>query len=141
MNDIAQILSQQHANLAALKKIISAEKDALVSQDADELIKLAEQKQNYLSQVETNDKTLASHPNKALLSSEPTLVEKVIQAKNLLNECKQLNSQNAKLIELSMASLNRFTQALHASRSASSLTYTDKGKTSSIATLGNSFKA
>ncbi|HAY96065.1 MAG TPA: flagellar protein FlgN, partial [Shewanella sp.] len=52
-----------------------------------------------------------------------------------------LNEQNASLIEMNLASLNRFAQALQASRNASSLTYNDKGKTSTISSLGNDLKA
>ena len=55
--------------------------------------------------------------------------------------CQQLNNENASLIELNIASLNRFAQALQVSRNASSLTYDDKGKTSTISSLGNDLKA
>jgi len=61
--------------------------------------------------------------------------------KEALAECKDLNAQNASLIEMNLASLNRFAQALQASRNATTLTYNDKGKTSTISSLGNDLKA
>ena len=76
-----------------------------------------------------------------MLTTEPELVEKVSAAKAILADCKNINQQNASLIELNLATLNRFSQALQASRNSSSLTYNDKGKTSTISTLGNDFKA
>ncbi|WP_394128821.1 flagella synthesis protein FlgN [Shewanella maritima] len=141
MTELQQMLSSQHATLASLRQIISAEKQALIDQDADKLLDIAAQKQTHLSQLETQDKALAQHPEHTLLASEASLVEQVQKAKKLLQECKELNQQNANLIELSMASINRFTQALQASRNSSSMTYDDKGKTSTISTLGSDFKA
>ncbi|QBF81771.1 flagellar protein FlgN [Shewanella maritima] len=141
MTEIANLLSLQHATLTSLRTIISAEKEALIAQDADQLLKLAQQKQQCLTSLQEQDKTLATHPDKQMLVDEQVLAQRVTDAKALLDECKQLNSENAQLIELSMASLNRFSQALHASRNSSSMTYTDKGKTSTISTLGSNFKA
>ncbi|QIR13962.1 flagella synthesis protein FlgN [Shewanella aestuarii] len=141
MTDIATLLSHQQGILTSLKTIISAEKQALLDQDADALLKLAQDKQQYLINLKQNDDTLAKHPDKALLTSEPTLIEKVADSKLILAECKSLNQQNANLIELNIASMNRLSQALQVSRNASSLTYNDKGKTSTISTLGNDFKA
>lgn len=63
------------------------------------------------------------------------------EVKLALVECKELNEQNASLIDMNLASLNRFAQALQASRNATSLTYNDKGKTSTISSLGNDLKA
>jgi flagella synthesis protein FlgN len=141
MTDIATLLSHQQGILTSLKTIITAEKQALLDQDADALLKLAQDKQQYLINLKQNDDTLANHPEKALLSSESEFKEKVASSKTILAECKALNQQNASLIELNIASMNRLSQALQVSRNSSSLTYNDKGKTSTISTLGNDFKA
>ncbi|MCL1141715.1 flagella synthesis protein FlgN [Shewanella gaetbuli] len=141
MTEIATLLTQQHAVLSSLKTLISAEKQALQQQDADQLLKLSQQKQQYLDTLKSHDDALANHPDSHLLSSDSQLSEKVEQAKAILEECKSLNQQNASLIELNIASMNRFAQALQATRNVSSMTYNDKGKTSTISTLGNDFKA
>ncbi|MDO6618578.1 flagella synthesis protein FlgN [Pseudomonadota bacterium] len=141
MTELLQLLSFQHDTLSSLKLLVSEEKLALTERDADKLLSLAKDKVDCLNNLKLNDEKLASHPEKALLNAEPELIVKVEEAKAILDECKAINSQNASLIELNIASLNRFSQALQMSRNASSLTYNDKGRTSTISSLGQNLKA
>lgn len=141
MTEIAKLVDQQHAHLAVLKQIILKEKGALVDQNADLLLSLAEQKSTCLQELKANDDLLANHSDKALLTSQVELSHKMAVVKEALAECKDLNAQNASLIEMNLASLNRFAQALQASRNATTLTYNDKGRTSTLSSLGNDLKA
>ena len=141
MNSIADIIVNQHNLLINLKEVIEAEKAALIEQDADRLLDLASNKAKLLNEIKLNDESLSVHPDNAALKTNADIAKQVENATNLLEECKTLNALNGKLIEHSMASLNRFSQALQASRNASSLTYDQKGKTSTISTLGNNLKA
>ena len=141
MTEIAKLVDLQHAHLAVLKQIILKEKGALVDQNADLLLSLANEKSQCLKELKTNDDILAKHSDKSRLTQQVELVHKMAEIKDALTECKELNEQNASLIEMNLASLNRFAQALQASRNASSLTYNDKGKTSTISSLGNDLKA
>lgn len=141
MTEIAKLVDQQHAHLAVLKQIILKEKGALVDQNADLLLLLAEQKSKCLQELKANDDLLANHSDKSLLTEQIELSHKLAAAKEALAECKELNAQNASLIEMNLASLNRFAQALQASRNATTLTYNDKGKTSTFSSLGNDLKA
>ncbi|WP_153913934.1 flagella synthesis protein FlgN [Shewanella sp. TC10] len=141
MNELLQLLSFQHGTLSSLKKLVSAEKQALTDQDADTLLALAREKVTCLNELQQNDQKLANHPDKALLNSNAELAEKVEEAKVILEQCKDINNQNASLIELNIASLNRFSQAMQMSRNATSLTYNDKGRTSTISSLGSNLKA
>ncbi|MCL1066575.1 flagellar protein FlgN [Shewanella olleyana] len=141
MNELLQLLSFQHGTLSSLKKLVSAEKQALTDQDADTLLALAREKVTCLNELQQNDQKLANHPDKALLNSNAELAQKVEEAKAILEQCKDINNQNASLIELNIASLNRFSQAMQMSRNATSLTYNDKGRTSTISSLGSNLKA
>ncbi|MGS0673906.1 flagella synthesis protein FlgN [Shewanella sp. 0m-4] len=141
MTNLSQLLSSQHQVLTELNAVISQEKQALHAQQADVLLSLASTKANLLASLKQNDEMIAVQPDLALLKTDPTLSTQVTDTKVLLAECQQLNAENESLIELSLASLNRFSQALQVSRNASSLTYDGKGKTSSISTLGNNLKA
>ncbi|MCC4832678.1 flagellar protein FlgN [Shewanella sp. 10N.7] len=141
MNELLQLLSFQHGTLSSLKKLVSAEKQALTDQDADTLLALAREKVTCLNNLQQNDQKLANHPEKELLSTDTVLIQKVEEAKVILEECKDINNQNASLIELNIASLNRFSQAMQMSRNATSLTYNDKGRTSTISSLGSNLKA
>ena len=141
MTEIAKLVDQQHAHLAVLKQIILKEKGALVDQNADLLLSLAEQKSTCLQELKANDDLLANHSDKSLLTSQVELSHKMAAVKEALAECKDLNAQNASLIEMNLASLNRFAQALQASRNETTLTYNDKGRTSTLSSLGNDLKA
>ncbi|WP_350431345.1 flagellar protein FlgN [Shewanella sp. H8] len=140
-DELRELLDSQNKTLVQLRQLISEEKSALSKQDADKLLALSKDKTQCLFNMKTTDEKLANHPQHTLLSTDPELIAKVAQARTILAECKDINSQNASLIELNIASLNRFAQALQASRNASSLTYNGKGKTSTISTLGNDFSA
>lgn len=141
MSQINDIIEQQLDILSRLKVIITEEKSALSDQDADLLLTLAGNKAKLLDSLNRNDEVLSNHNDKSLLTMDAELSVKVQQAKSLLAECQQLNSENTSLIELNIASMNRLSQALQASRNASSMTYNGKGKTSTISTLGNDIKA
>ncbi len=141
MTNLSHLLSSQHTVLTELKAVISQEKQALQSQDADSLLALASTKATLLDSLKHNDEMIAAQPDKSILETDATLSQQVSQAKELLAECQQLNAENESLIELSLASLNRFSQALQVSRNSTSLTYDGKGRTSSISSLGNNLKA
>ena len=141
MNKINDIVELQFELLNKLKVIITDEKAALTNQDADFLLSLASAKAGLLGELKSKDEALSLHVDKALLINDVHLSARVASAKMLLDECKQLNSENSSLIELNIASMNRFSQALQVSRNASSLTYNDQGKTSTISTLGNDIQA
>lgn len=141
MNKIAEIIDQQLNLLTELQQVITTEKQALIAQDADNLLRIAQQKASLLDQLKTNDLLIAEHPDKPQLTQAPQLITQMSEAKKKLASCQQLNAENSSLIELSIASVNRFSQALQKSRNASSLTYDNKGKTSTISTLGSNIKA
>ncbi|AQS38927.1 flagellar biosynthesis/type III secretory pathway chaperone [Shewanella psychrophila] len=141
MSQINDIIELQFELLNKLKVIIKDEKAALINQDADLLLSLANAKAGLLDELKSKDEALSLHADKALLTSDVHLSARVTSVKTLLDECKQLNSENSSLIELHIASMNRFSQALQVSRNSASLTYNDKGKTSSTSTLGNDIQA
>ncbi|KVW99934.1 flagellar protein FlgN [Shewanella frigidimarina] len=141
LKELRLLLDSQNQTLVQLKSLIVEEKASLSKQDADKLLALSKDKTQCLFNMKTTDEKLANHPHHNLLTTNVDLAQQVAQARAILAECKDINSQNASLIELNIASLNRFAQALQASRNASSLTYNDKGKTSTISTLGNDFSA
>ncbi|WOT06224.1 flagella synthesis protein FlgN [Shewanella youngdeokensis] len=141
MTNLSHTLSSQHAVLNELKAVINQEKQALQAQDADTLLSLTSTKASLLDNLKRNDEVIASHPELKTLETDPELSQQVSKAKALLAQCQQLNAENESLIELSLASLNRFSQALQVSRNSASLTYDGKGRTSSISSLGNNIKA
>lgn len=96
MTEIAKLVDQQHAHLAVLKQIILKEKGALVDQNADLLLSLADQKSKCLQALKANDDFLANHSDKSLLTEQAELSAKMAVVKEALIECKDLNAQNAR---------------------------------------------
>ncbi|MGL4475663.1 MAG: flagella synthesis protein FlgN [Shewanella sp.] len=137
---LTTLLDTQQACLKQLELVITQETAALTAKQADALLTLAAEKNSLLDNLFQTDQALASHPQHILLTSDTELAAQVAQCRQLLVICQDLNQRNASLIELNIASLNRLAQALQASRNANSLTYDGKGKTSTIATLGNNLE-
>ena len=141
MDQIAQLLERQLNLLSHLSDVIKNESTALSEQDTDALLVLAQKKSECLTQLQTHDAQLSlPETAKAIKQSEP-LMTLANQAKAKMKECQHANQRNSTLIEHNLASINRLSHALQASRNASSLTYDDKGQTSTISTLGNNIEA
>ncbi|QYK03984.1 flagellar protein FlgN [Shewanella zhangzhouensis] len=140
VNELNQLLDAQQSLLEQLLAAMAAERAALIAQNASELMTIAEHKSSALLRLKQNDDVMAAHPGHSLLTNDNALAAKVASVQHTLARCKQENEANAQLIEHSQASINRLAQALQVSRNASSLTYTDKGKTSTISTLGSSIE-
>ncbi|WP_299004129.1 flagellar export chaperone FlgN [uncultured Shewanella sp.] len=140
MEALDSLLELQHDRLLQLQAILAKEKQAVLHKEADILLRLCGEKATLLDQIKTHDQNMAHHPKKNLLQSQPDLIHKLQLSKQLLAQCQQLNTENAHLVAFNQASLNRLSQALQVSRNASSLTYNDKGKTSTLSSLGNNIK-
>ncbi|WP_298768814.1 flagellar export chaperone FlgN [uncultured Shewanella sp.] len=140
MEVLDSLLDLQQDRLLQLQAILVQEKIAILDKEASILLRLCNEKATLLAQIETDDHNIAHHPKKHLLPEQPNFSHKLKHAKALLALCQQLNTENAHLVAFNQASLNRLSQALQVSRNASSLTYNDKGKTSTLSSLGNNIK-
>ncbi|WP_133407584.1 flagella synthesis protein FlgN [Parashewanella tropica] len=141
MVQIAAILEQQLGLLTHLKQLIIDESEALSSQGGDRLLEIAKQKNECLNQLQQNNDTLGQPDTVEIIKSSEELLQKSEQGKQLLSECKSLNQHNSELIEKNIASFNRLSQALQASKNSSSLTYDDKGHTSTMSSMNKSIEA
>ncbi|MBM7073063.1 flagellar protein FlgN [Shewanella sp. 202IG2-18] len=141
MEQQAQLLEHQLNLLNHLSEIIKNESAALSEQDTDALLTLAEKKSECLTLLQSNDAQLSLPENAQLIKQSEELFSQAQKAKALLVDCKKNNQKNATLIEHNLASINRLSHALQASRNAFSMTYDDKGQTSTISTLGNNVEA
>ncbi|MGB0893967.1 MAG: flagellar export chaperone FlgN [Parashewanella sp.] len=141
MLDIDQTLEHQLSLLAHLTNVINDEKVALTAQNAEQLLSLAQSKSECLTLLKQNDELLSAPENAAQISASAELTKKAQDAKQRLIVCQELNQENAHLIEHNIASLNRLSHALQTSRNSYSMTYDDKGRTSTISTLGQNLEA
>ncbi|WP_299495055.1 flagella synthesis protein FlgN [uncultured Shewanella sp.] len=140
MEDLHSQLHLQQDMLVQLQTLLTQEKEAVIHKKADLLLSLCNEKAALLAKIKHHDKMMARHPNIALLLNEPSLEKQLQHTQALLTQCQQLNSENASIVAFNQASLNRFSQALQVSRNAASLTYNEKGKTSTASSLGNNIK-
>ncbi|GLP94999.1 flagellar export chaperone FlgN [Paraferrimonas sedimenticola] len=141
MADLSQLLVQQKQTLAQLASIATEQKTALEAQNAERLLELNANQQQALVELAQTDEQIKVHPQQATLTQDTGLAEQVAEIKQQLASVQQQSQANKTLIDLNLASLQRFQQALMASRNANSLTYDDKGQTNTQSTLGNSVTA
>lgn len=134
-------LDEQYQNVCTLKNIIKDENHALIHSHSDLLLTLSEKKINILNEINRLNNIMNNNDINTLARTHTELTKKINQIKILMQECHDLNNANATLIEFNLARLNRFAQALQQCRNAHSLTYDEKGNTSTISTLGNNIKA
>lgn len=137
---LAGLLDQQIAALEALIKLQQSEKELLVKRNAPALDELTREKEQTLDQIQQLDDTLAAHPQHHLVSVHPELREKRKQIIQLLEQCQSNNDVNGQLVRVTLGRIQQLKQTLQAAQTGTTLTYTNKGKTSS-GPSGSSIKA
>lgn len=137
---LAGILDQQIAELETLIELQQREKELLIKRDAPALDELTRDKERVLDTIQQLDETLASHSQHHLISSHPALREKRKHIIELMERCQSNNDVNGQLVRVTLGRIQQLKQTLQAAHTGTTVTYTNKGKTSS-GPSGSSIKA
>lgn len=137
---LADLLDQQATQLEALIALQATEKELLIKRDAPALDLLTARKEQLLDTIQTTDQALASHPQREIISTHPTLRDKRQQVVNLMETCQSNNDVNGQLVRMTLGRIQQLKQTLQAAHTGTTVTYTNKGKTSS-GPSGSSIKA
>lgn len=137
---LAELLDQQIAQLEALIKLQSSEKELLVKRDAPALDVLTQEKEQLLDTIQQLDEKLAEHPQKEIISTHPALRDKRKTILELMQSCQNNNDVNGQLVRVTLGRIQQLKQTLQAAHTGTTITYTNKGKTSS-GPSGSSIKA
>ena len=139
IESVHQALNQQLELTSTMLQVLEQEQSALANRAADQLVALAEQKQQLLESLQQIDGQI-----KQQLAGQPLpaeLDELKQQVQTQLATCMQQNTVNGKAIEMSLGSLNRLQNALIKQRAGNSMTYNGKGKTTGRSQFGKSITA
>lgn len=137
---LAGLLDQQITQLEALIKLQANEKEHLIKRDAPALDALTREKETLLEQIQKLDETIAEHPQREIISTHPALREQRKKIIDLMNHCQSNNDMNGQLVRMTLGRIQQLKQTLQAAQTGTTITYTNKGKTSS-GPSGSSIKA
>lgn len=143
MTDITaftQLLDQQLKQVTQLELLLLEEKDVLQKLDHQALSQLVESKQTVLTAIETLDQAIKQAALYQEFIAETAVADMILAIENKLSDCKDLNDVNGAIIQQSDLAIERMKSALLQSRSKSSMTYDNKGKTTG-GTLSKGIKA
>ncbi|MCC5880360.1 MAG: flagellar protein FlgN [Idiomarina sp.] len=137
---LAGLLDQQITQLEALITLQASEKELLIKRDAPALDVLTQDKEKLLDHIQTLDNQVADHPQREIISTHPALRDKRKTIIDLMNRCQSNNDVNGQLVRMTLGRIQQLKQTLQAAQSGTTITYTNKGKTSS-GPSGSSIKA
>lgn len=137
---LATLLDQQIARLTQLVELQASEKKLLIQRDAPALESLTSEKEQLLDQIQTKDEEIAEHPQREIISTHPQLRDKRKQIIKLMETCQTNNDVNGQIVRLTLGRIQNLKQSIQASYTGTTVTYTNKGKTST-GPSGSSIKA
>lgn len=137
---VLSLLVQQQEHLDVLLLLLKDELNAISNRDVTALEQNSAEKLKCLELVQQTDQAVASHPELALLKTEPELVERVRRVDATLQQCKEQNEINRQTLEQSQLVIERFKHELLQQRGKAGLTYNSRGKPA-LDSVGKGIKA
>ncbi|MCY7294557.1 flagellar export chaperone FlgN [Alteromonas sp. a30] len=132
---LSEALKQQITLLSQLKQLLDNELQLITARDAEALLKLVENKQTTLDDIQQQDQVISSLYDAN--AQYPEEVETLFaQAKQLLEECKYGTKVNAKAVEQGQLRLEHLRKLLIEVRSKESMTYDKTGRAQGGTKLG-----
>ncbi|HIF9356361.1 TPA: flagella synthesis protein FlgN [Photobacterium damselae] len=141
MENIESLLNQQQENLAALRQILSQEKQAIVARNALNIEHFAKQKLERIQKAQLLDHQIAKHPQRASLVDSPLLAQQVIELTSLVSQCQQQNDINGEALQRAQLSFHKLNNLFQQSRGKQQMTYNSDGIAQNICSLGTNLKA
>jgi flagellar biosynthesis protein FlgN len=137
MSCVQQLLEQQLQQLSLLEQLLQQEKEIIQQQKPEPLLVLTEQKNSALKQIEQLDKNIIAQANFKADKDAGLYQVVLLDIEQTLARCKELNHINGQIINHSQLAVERLKSKLLESRSKSTMTYDNKGKThGGLASIG-----
>ncbi|RTE86170.1 MULTISPECIES: flagella synthesis protein FlgN [Gammaproteobacteria] len=131
MTALIDLLQSQLERLQAIHQLQESEVKALEQRDAPALERITTEKTELLSALETTDKTLAEHPERAHLEESPDLITLREKIAELLTQVQAQNEANGQLVRLTLGRIQNLKQQLQTVHGDNATTYDQKGNTRS----------
>ncbi len=131
MSSLLSAIDKQSEQLTGLKALLENELHLISSREPETLMGLLKEKEELLTEVEKQDKSIASLFEKAKANDEK--VDDALAAMNkcnsIIHECKYLTQINAKSVEQGQLRLTHLRNLMMELRARESMTYDRSGKT------------
>ncbi|GAK82906.1 flagellar biosynthesis protein FlgN [Vibrio ponticus] len=131
----------QLKNANDLSELLKKEQVAIAQRISKDIESIALQKNTLVTQLHTTDERIGRHPEVESLKTDPELSEMVAQIRTLIAECQQLNDINGIALQRAQLSFNKLNNLMKQSQGKMGMTYTAKGHTRNVSTLGTNLKA
>ncbi|GAB2655249.1 flagella synthesis protein FlgN [Vibrio panuliri] len=141
MATLKSLVEFQLKSASELSELLEKEQVAIAQRSAKEIESIAHQKNSLVLQLQTTDERIARHPEVESLKSDPELVVFVDQIRHTITECQQLNDVNGEALQRAQLSFNKLDNLMKQSQGKMGMTYTAKGHTRNVSTLGTNLKA
>ncbi|WP_162063298.1 flagella synthesis protein FlgN [Vibrio taketomensis] len=131
----------QLKNATELLELLGKEQVAIAQRISKEIEALAIQKNTLITQLQTTDERIGRHPEVESLTTDPELQTLVEQIRELITECQQRNELNGEALQRAQLSFHKLNNLMKQSQGKVGMTYTAKGQTNNVSTLGTNIKA
>ena len=132
-----QLVAHQLSQLAQLEALLNTEKEILLQQDPDALIKITADKNALLLAIQDVDNAIGQSFEFKQEKLAGNFNNELAEIKASLERSKKQNQVNGLIIHQSQIAVERMKTSLLVNHNKSSMTYDNKGKTSSgLSSLG-----
>lgn len=131
----------QLKNANELSELLQKEQTAIAQRVAKDIEAIALQKSTLVTQLQTTDERIRRHPDVESLKVDANLQPMVEQIRIIISHCQQLNEINGQSLQRAQLSFNQLNNLMKQSQGKTGMTYTAKGHTNNISTLGTNLKA
>lgn len=132
-----QLVAHQLSQLAQLEALLNTEKEILQQQDPDALIKITADKNALLLAIQDVDNAIGQSFEFKQEKLAGNFSNELAEIKASLERSKKQNQVNGLIIHQSQIAVDRMKTSLLVNHNKSSMTYDNKGKTSSgLSSLG-----
>ncbi|OLQ87410.1 molecular chaperone [Vibrio ponticus] len=131
----------QLKNANELSDILQKEQVAIAQRISKDIETVALQKNTLVAQLQTTDERIARHPDVESLKTDPELHPMVEQIRTIITHCQQVNDVNGQALQRAQLSFNKLNNLMKQTQGKSGMTYTAKGHTNNVSTLGTNLKA
>ncbi len=91
VSNVLELLMQQKDALLSVKNILEHELDAVKRRDGEALVKVAQQKDTLLKDIQARDQLISTHPNAEDVNNEAQLSALKTEITTLLEQCQTQN--------------------------------------------------
>ncbi|MDA9557184.1 flagellar export chaperone FlgN [Vibrio sp.] len=135
------LLSFQQDNAIKLLSLLNEEKEAITLRVAKDIEHLAQEKGNLIDTITATDKRISQHPDIEQAPDVPELQQLINTIQEHIQECQIMNQINGDALLRAQVSFSKLKNLMQQSQSKIGMTYSAKGHTQSVATLGTNITA